>query len=120
MKKYLFFLIALLLTYCDYFGNNDEEFVKAYKKILIVREKFKGDSLKTKADKEIKKIYAEYGFTEQSFREKFFELATKDSRKFYELLDSIRNQVRDELNQIHQERIKKDNQKSKDTINKPN
>ncbi len=107
MKKYWFLLVVLILTSCDYFSDDNDEFINAYKKILIVREQYKADSLKWKADKEIKKIYEEYGYTEQSFRDKFFELATEDSRKFYELLDSIRYEVRQELNRIREEKKSK-------------
>lgn len=96
MKKLMIILVCCFTVIgCDLFRDSEEDFISAYKEILLIREKYKNDSLK--AEKEINKIYEEYGFTQESFKDAFFEIAHKDTRKFYNLLDSIREKVRQDL-----------------------
>lgn len=95
MKFILILITSFIVLGCDYFRDSEENFVDAYKNILVAREKYKNDSLK--AEKQIKKIYDEYGYTQESFKEEFFNIAHKDTRRFYDLLDSIREKVRLDL-----------------------
>jgi hypothetical protein len=95
IKTVLILSIIFSFVACDYFKDDEENFFDAYKSILVAREKYKNDSLR--AEKEIDKIYKKYDYTQQSFKETFFKIAHSDTRKFYDLLDSIRNQVRIDL-----------------------
>jgi dsDNA-specific endonuclease/ATPase MutS2 len=99
MKKVIIILLSISVFFsCDYFSDDHEEFIDAYKHILIAREKYKDDSLK--ADKEVEKIYDKYGYTKNSFKEEFFEIAQEEPKRFRELLDSIRERAVRELQTI--------------------
>ena len=95
MKKILFInIFFLLILGCDYFESDYENFTEAYKNILIVRETYKNDS--TKAEQEILKVYDKYGYTKESFKDEYFRLANENPRKFYELVDSVRERAKRE------------------------
>jgi len=120
MKIFLYLSILLIFTFisaCDYFQDDYEDFVNAYQKILIIREKYQADSLKTKAEKEIKKVYKEYGFTAESFKKQYFKIAHQDPKKFYELVDSIRNRAKNEIMELNKKAAEK-KKKEKDSLMK--
>ncbi len=108
MKRiFIITLSILLFSSCDIFEDDYDEFIDAYKNILVTREKFKNDSVK--AEQEIQKIYEEFGFTAESFKEEYFNLANEKPRRFYELIDSIRERAKRELIEYH-EKTGKENQ----------
>ncbi len=95
-------LTACLLSSCSHTQEDKEKFVRAYLDILIVRERFE-DSLAANA--EVMKVYDKYGFTEASFKDKFFELAEKPD-EFIQVVDSIRSLAKRKVKEI--EEINKD------------
>lgn len=105
-KNLVFLFLVFVMLGCDYFKDDEENFIDAYKSILFVREKYKKDSVR--AENEILKIYNKYGFTQQSFKEEFFEIAHEDTRRFYDLLDSIREKVRVDMLKQNIRKFKKD------------
>lgn len=102
-------LTACLLSSCNHTQEDKENFVNAYLDILIVREKFE-DSLAANA--EVMKVYDKYGFTEVSFRDKYFEFAEKPD-EFIQVVDSIRALAKRKVQEI--EEINKDTIISTDT-----
>ncbi len=102
-------LTACLLSSCSHSQEDKEKFINAYLDILIVRERFE-DSLAANA--EVVKVYDKYGFTEASFKDKFFELAEKPD-EFIQVVDSIRSLAKRKVKQI--EEINKDKIISTDT-----
>src|SRR3989339_703202 len=96
MKKIrLFCALLLIISGCDWFESDNEEFIETYKNILIIREKYKNDS--AKSANAIQKIYEQYDYTAESFKEEYFDLAQNQPRKFYELLDTIRERAKMEI-----------------------
>ena len=93
MRAIIMLLIAAAtLQACGLFGGEEnEDFMKAYEEILIVREKYPND--KIKARNEIEEIYKKYGYTEESFKEKFFEMSEENPQKLYRMIDSLRKRV---------------------------
>lgn len=119
MKIFISFAILFVFIFvnaCDYFDDNIDDFVDAYQKILIIREKYQADSLKAKADFEIQKVYKEFGFTAETFKKQYFEIAHKNPKQFYELVDSIRNRAKLELIEINKKNAK--SKKKQDTLKK--
>lgn len=96
MLKYLFFIITLcLIVSCSkWFGNEKDEYINIYKDIFIVRLRYIDDSLKVKP--EILKIYEKYGYTEQTFSEKFKEYESNPEELLI-LLDSARERAKKEI-----------------------
>ena len=108
MKRILIITMStILFISCDIFEDDYDDFINAYKNILVIREKFKNDSVK--AEQEIQSIYEEFGFTAESFKEEYFNLANEKPRRFYELIDSIRESAKRELIEYH-EKTGKENQ----------
>jgi hypothetical protein len=105
MKK-IFTLIVfyLFLNSCNLFHDDTGNFEDAYKKILIAREIYQDDSLKAK--KEIEKIYKEYNFSDESFKDEYYRLTQKNPMKFQEILDSLREEIQREM--LHYQKKVKD------------
>ncbi len=115
---YLTLLLSFLfISSCDYFEDDNEDFINAYQKILIIREKYQNDSLKDKANSEIQKVYKEFGFTPESFKIQYFKIARQNPKQFYELVDSIRNRAKQEIIEIKNKAFNK-MKKVKDSLNK--
>jgi hypothetical protein len=94
--KYLVVIIFafLFLSACD--KPFDDKFYKTYREILIVRTEIT-DSLE--ANKEVLKALKKNGYTEEEFREIFFEKAQTE-REFIKIIDSLRNSIKSEYKQI--------------------
>ncbi|MFC2131660.1 hypothetical protein ACFLSQ_09520 [Bacteroidota bacterium] len=108
MKRILLIIMSVFLfSSCDIFEDDYDDFIDAYKNIIVTREKFKNDSVK--AEQEIQKIYKIFGFTTESFKEEYFDLANEKPRRFYELIDSIRERAKRELIE-YQNKAGKENQ----------
>ena len=101
-------LTTFLLSSCSHTQEDKERFISAYLDILIVREKFE-DSLA--ANTEVVKVYDKYGFTEASFRDKYFEIAEKPD-EFIRIVDSIRALAKRKVKEI--EEINKDKKEIED------
>lgn len=95
-------VIVCFLSSCNQTREDKDRFVNAYLDILIAREKF-NDS--TSANKEVMKVYDRYGFTETSFRDKYFEFA-ENPNEFIQIVDSIRELAKRKVKEI--EGINKD------------
>ncbi len=88
----IFFVTAAALQACGLFGGDDnEDFMKAYEEILIVREKYPDDKIKARS--EIGDVYEKYGYTEESFKEKYFEMSEENPQKLYRMIDSLRKRA---------------------------
>ena len=100
--KITLLLSILIITFfsnsCDFFEDDKENFIEAYKNILIVREQFKKDS--NQAQKMINGIYEEFGYTLESFKEEYFEIAQEHPKLFYSIIDSIRERAKKELHEM--------------------
>ncbi|MFH1050273.1 MAG: hypothetical protein V1779_05000 [bacterium] len=96
MKKIIIINIVLLMLFsCDLIRDDYDKFSAAYKKILVAREIYQNDLLKS--NKEVEKIYKEFGYNEESFKEEYFDLARKNPKIFQEILDSLRETTQREL-----------------------
>ncbi len=93
----LLIIISFFFSSCNQTHEDKEKFINAYLEILIAREKF-DDSLA--ADKEVMKVYDKYGFTEASFREKYFEFADKPD-EFIKIVDSVRTLAKRKVEEIN-------------------
>lgn len=90
MKKIL--LIILSLTFAVSCSDNNEsetKFFKTYREILVAREMYQDSS---EANLKVEQIIQENGYTQQSFRQTFFELA-EDKNRFTKMIDSVRNSI---------------------------
>lgn len=109
--KITILLILIALVSCS--SDNEEEirFMKVYKDILIAREQIQ-DSLA--ANNAVDSILKQNGYTQKEFKEAYFELAT-NSERFISVIDSVRNEIREEVGTIRSERdiksLKKKNKK---------
>lgn len=86
----LSFLLSTILVSCSWFKDDQSKFVNAYKEILIIRS-YGADS--STSNPKIREVLAKYGFTEASFREKFFKYAQEKPEEFKIIIDSIRNKT---------------------------
>ena len=82
-------LSTLLLVSCEKETSFDENYVNAYRDILIVRELFSDTAV---ANPKVRNIIKEYGYNEASFAKKFQELASQNE-KFIVFLDSLKQSV---------------------------
>ena len=108
MKKILTLTILSLfaLASCGWFGGNDKEnFIEAYKEILVARELYKNEP--KRADEAIESVYQKYGFTKKSFKERYFEIARENPREFYEIIDSVRESAKKEILEIEKRKAAK-------------
>ncbi len=92
--KSVFILCAIFIfAGCSDNSGDKENFINAYKDILITRVKYP-DTLE--ANPHVLKIYKKYGFTQQTFKQMYFELADSP-QDFLIILDSARERARREL-----------------------
>ena len=97
LKKIVSFLVIILsffLVQCSLFDDGKEEFIETYKEILIVRYQ-EPDS--AKANKLVKEIIERNGYTEEKFKQKFFEYANDNPEEFRVILDSLRERIKREI-----------------------
>lgn len=88
----LYFSLLLFLS-C---GNSEEEksrFINAQKEILILRAIYPDTAI---ANPKILKVYEKFGFTKESFREKYFEY-TRNPEEFLRIQDSAQARAKREL-----------------------
>jgi len=106
MKKiFICFTFWILLNSCDLFQDDYEQFTNAYKKILWTRELYQNDTAKGNA--KVNKIYQEYGFSEKTFRETYYDLVKKNPQEFQEILDSIRESTQRDITKYQIKQRKK-------------
>lgn len=87
----LFLILAVtLIVACSETDVNVDRFSDTYMEILIAREKYQ-DSLR--ANKEVKKIMEEHGYTEPEFRRDYFTLAKNNRKLFIEITDSLHREI---------------------------
>lgn len=97
MKKIVSFVVIIfgfILVQCSLFEDSKEEFIETYKEILIVRYQ-EPDS--AKANQLVKEIIEKNGFTEETFKQKFFEYAKDNPDEFRVILDSLRERIKREI-----------------------
>ncbi len=90
----LFSFVFLFQCSKDRFSSDERKFIKTYKEILLARYTI-ADSVK--ANQEVLKILKRNGFSFRQFLEKFWELKNKDSKRFAELIDSVRKAAVNDL-----------------------
>lgn len=98
MKYYIkiAFPLLLLISFVSCSQNaNEEKLLNVYKQILIVRAN-ETDSLT--ANKEVRNVLQQNGYTIESFKKEFMDVA-KDNKNFFIRLDSLRNSLNREYNQ---------------------
>lgn len=96
---YVFTIFILLLSTISckkIFGPGEDDFIEAYKEILIAREQVLDSTL---LHDEYIKIYDKFGYSEKSFNDQLLEYE-KSTTKFLEILDSVQNRAARELIQI--------------------
>ena len=93
MKK-IFLILLLVITTgsCSKDEVDTEKFLKTYKEILIIRESYADTA---KANKIVRELMSEKGYTESEFRKDFFKLMSEEDNVRY--LDSLRNSIRADL-----------------------
>ncbi len=94
--KYLFCFLIILIVACTNEKEERDRFLTTYKEILYVRETVT-DSLE--ANSQVLAVMEKYGYSEEQFRKKYFELA-QNPEKFIELLDSLRQLIHQEIKDI--------------------
>jgi hypothetical protein len=86
----LLILMSLFILSCTkIFGHDKEDFINAYKELLIAKEQI-GDSIQLVDS--FKKIYEKYNYTEKSFNSDLLKYQ-KNTNEFLEILDSIKSQI---------------------------
>lgn len=99
MKKFFLVLILFSLVFCiqcskDKFSSDEKKFIKTYKEIILARYTIE-DSVK--ANQEVLKIIKQNGYSFRQFLETFWELRNKDSKRFSELIDSVKKSAVNDL-----------------------
>lgn len=88
--KMLILSISLLfILSCSDDSAEEKRFMKTYKEILVVRETVT-DSVE--ANQKVGKVIEQNGYTQLTFRDKFFDLA-KDKQRFTKMIDSVRKTI---------------------------
>jgi hypothetical protein len=110
MKRLLIILIAsLTLSSCDiiddYIGIDRERFVDTYTEILIIRETYPDTTV---ANKMVRDVYGKYDYTEEDFRDDYFELFKNDKDEFLQLMDSARTLAKKRLTEKNDSGKKED------------
>lgn len=101
MKKLLLIIFFVSLVSCSKWSSGKENFVNAYKDIILVRSTV-ADS--AKASKEIEKIYKKYDYTKESFKHDYFKYAS-NQKEFLEMLDSARIRKEREIRDLQKSRF---------------
>ena len=99
MHKYQFLLLFLMLfclISCSDSQKEEERFINTYREILIARETIADSIL---ANKKVDSIINHYDYTQDSFRDAFFEIM-KDNKNFSALIDSLRSSILKEKKEI--------------------
>ncbi len=98
MKAKVIFLlfISIIIFSCqkEKFSSSEKKFMKTYKEILLARYTIEDSA---KANKRVMEILRQNGFTFREFLDFSWELRTKDSKKFSEMIDSIKNEAAKEV-----------------------
>lgn len=85
--------IFLLFLSCSNSEEEKHRFIETQKEILILRSIYPDTSV---ANPKVLKVYEKYGFTRESFREKYFEY-TKNPEEFLKIQDSAQAKAKREL-----------------------
>ena len=89
MKIIYILLLTSLFISCNNTGVNEKVFFDLYKEILIIRTQEEDTAI---ANPKIKKLFKEYNYPEEQFKEDFYTLANKDE-KFVAKIDSLRKYI---------------------------
>ncbi len=123
--KSAFPLIVSLLCLCGValsacsggWSKEEDNFVETYTEVLIAREQFSRDT--SLANKSVRVILKQHGFTEETFRQRFSELSGKPE-KLRQMLDSSRSRARKIAEREAEKERKEAEQKQKnDSVAKP-
>jgi ribosomal protein S18 acetylase RimI-like enzyme len=91
------FILVLFLS-CSNSEEEKNRFIETQKEILILRSVYPDTGV---ANPKILKVYEKYGFTRESFREKYFEY-TKNPEEFLRIQDSAQAKAKRELLKLKQ------------------
>jgi hypothetical protein len=90
-------IIIFAFNSCDFLpwekNKEKERFINTYKEILIIREKYPDTTI---ANPKVRIIIKINGYTQDSFRDKFYEYS-KDGEEFMKMLDSARTRASRQL-----------------------
>ncbi|GEM_PF-1422311 len=111
---YLVLTLTLLVSSCNKSNINEEKFIKAYERILVIRETTPDSAAAAQA---IDKSLASFGYDKKLFMNDMV-LIRRDNERFVKIIDSLRNRVKSKefLNGL-QNQLKND---SIETANKKN
>lgn len=98
--SYIFLFLITLISCSKIFGHDKDDFINAYKELLIAKEQI-NDSIQL-ADS-YKKIYEKYHFSEKSFNTELLKYQ-KNTDEFLVILDSIKSRITREENEIEKSR----------------
>lgn len=101
MKKLLLIIFVVSLASCSKWSSDKENFVNAYKDIILVRATV-ADS--AKANRDVEKIYKKYNYTKESFKRAYFIYAA-NQKEFLEMLDSARIRKEREIRDLQKSRF---------------
>jgi hypothetical protein len=94
----------------DYIGIDREKFVATYTDILVVRETYPDTTV---ANKIVRDIYSKHDYTEEQFRDEYFELFQDDKDEFLELIDSARSLAKQKILNKTRKDAKKESENEK-------
>lgn len=86
-------IISMVLLFsllaCTDDSAKEKQFIKTYKEILVARESFPDSAI---ANRKVEEIIKKNGFTQNSFKDAFFDLS-QDKIRFTKLIDSLRTSI---------------------------
>ncbi len=91
--KILVCSFIILLYSCSNSEEEKNRFIETQKEILVLRAIYPDTA---EANPKVLKVYQKYGFTKESFREKYFEY-TKNPEEFLRIQDSAQARAKKEL-----------------------
>ena len=99
MKKvFAAVVLTILIIACSGESDSpDERFIQTYKEVLVVREMYPMDT--TKANKKVDSVFEANDYTESEFRKDYFKYA-RNSKKFVNMIDSLRKSIRFEYDSL--------------------
>lgn len=94
----IFCFLLIFLISCSDSEEEKNRFIEAQKEILILRSVYPDTAI---ANPKVLKVYEKYGFTRESFRDKYFQY-TKNPEEFLRIQDSAQSRAKRELIQLKQ------------------
>lgn len=119
-KNFVFVVLialSLIISACSEDTNKYERYTNTYYQVLIAREIFTDSTV---ANKEIRKVLAENGYTDKQFAEETYRIFQEDQKTLTTIIDSLRKRVIRDTDSLQKEKMKEMFKKSADSANKAN